>query len=117
MNTFICYEKCSTCRKAEKWLNANGIAFEKRPIKEQNPNEEELKQWIAKSGRKTSKFFNTSGQLYRSMGLSAKLKDMSEEEMIQLLATDGMLVKRPIFITGDRVLVGFREEEWKEALL
>lgn len=85
-----------------------------RPIKEENPTAEELADWIAKSGREVRRFFNTSGQLYREMGLAAKLKEMSEEEMIALLATDGMLVKRPIMVTDDAVLVGFREAEWEE---
>lgn len=117
MNTFICYDRCSTCKKAQKWLEANGIEYNARPIKEENPTVKELSEWIPNSGKGIRKFFNTSGQLYRQMGLSAKLKEMSEQEMIDLLATDGMLVKRPILISGEQVLVGFKEEEWKEALL
>jgi len=116
MNTFICYERCTTCKKAQKWLDTKGIEYTVRPIKEENPTAKELSAWIKKSGKEVRKFFNTSGQLYREMGLSAKLKDMSEQEMIELLATDGMLVKRPLFITDDAVLVGFKEAEWEKLL-
>lgn len=112
---FICYPKCSTCKKAETWLKDQGLAFELRNIKEQNPGVEELREWYRKSGLGLRKFFNTSGMLYREMGLKEKLEAMSEEEMLELLATDGMLVKRPILVTEDRVLVGFKEKEWKEA--
>ncbi len=114
MNQFICYDRCSTCKKAEKWLDAHGIAYEKRPIKEQNPTTKELKNWIQKSGLPTKKFFNTSGMLYRELELKDKLPNMSEDEMIAILATDGMLVKRPLLVTDDGVLVGFKEAEWSE---
>ncbi len=117
MNTFVCYDRCGTCRKAEKWLGEHGIAFEKRPIKEQNPTAEELKAWKEASGLPVRKFFNTSGMLYKEMKLKDRLGTMSEEEMFALLATDGMLVKRPIFTDGSRVLVGFREAEWESTLL
>ncbi|MEE3487259.1 MAG: arsenate reductase family protein [Bulleidia sp.] len=116
MNTFICYAKCSTCAKARKWLDNNGIAYNERPIKEQNPTAEELHTWIKKNGLDVRKFFNTSGQLYRSLNLKEKLKTMSEKEMIDLLATDGMLVKRPILVSDKAVLVGFKEAEWAETL-
>ncbi len=116
MNTFICYDRCTTCKKAQKWLDTKGIEYTARPIKEENPTAKELSAWIKKSGKEARKFFNTSGQLYREMGLSAKLKDMSEQEMIELLATDGMLVKRPLFITNDAVFVGFKEAEWEKLL-
>lgn len=109
---FVNYPKCSTCRKARKFLEEKGAAFEDRNIKEQNPTEEELAAWIAKSGLPAKKFFNTSGMLYRDMGLKDKLPDMSEQEMIALLATDGMLVKRPILVTDDKVFVGFKEADW-----
>ena len=117
MNLILCYERCTTCKKALKWLDANGVEYTVRPIKEQNPTSDELSAWIKKSGKETRKFFNTSGQLYRSMGLSAKLKDMTEQEKIDLLATDGMLVKRPLMITDTDVLVGFREAEWEAKLI
>lgn len=114
MYTFICYDRCGTCKKAEKWLQDNGIEYEKRPIKEENPTAEELKSWKEKNGLPLKSFFNTSGQLYRSMGIKDKLKDMSDEEQFELLATDGMLVKRPILLAEERVLVGFKEKEWEE---
>ena len=114
--TFLCYDRCTTCQKAKKWLDAKGVSYETRPIKEQNPTAKELAAWIKKSGKDAKKFFNTSGLLYREMGLSAKLKEMSEEEMIALLATDGMLVKRPILITEKTVLVGFKEAEWEQTI-
>ena len=118
MNTFICYDRCGTCKKAEKWLGEHGIEFEKRPIKEDNPSAEELKNWIEQSGIPAKKFFNTSGQLYKSLGLKDKLGSMSDEEQTKLLATDGMLVKRPIFLTEDgKVLVGFKEQEWQDKLI
>lgn len=109
---FICYPKCSTCQKAQKWLDANGISYELRDIKEQNPTLEELTEWYKKSGLPLKKFFNTSGLLYRSMDLKNKLADMTEQEQLELLASDGMLVKRPIVITDDLVLVGFKEADW-----
>ena len=108
---FVNYPKCSTCKKARKFLEEKGVAFEDRDIKEQNPTVEELKEWIAKSGLPVKKFFNTSGMLYRQMELKDKLPKMSEQEMIEVLATDGMLVKRPILVSEDKVLVGFRQAE------
>lgn len=117
MATFLCYEKCTTCKKAQKWLEANRVSYDLRPIKEQNPTEAELRQWQAKSGLPLKKFFNTSGQLYRSMELTKKLPAMTEDEQFALLATDGMLVKRPIVVDGDTVLVGFKEADWAEKLL
>ncbi len=108
-----CYSRCSTCKKALKWLDDNKISYELIDIKENNPDIKTLKEAYAKSGKELKKFFNTSGQLYRSMELSKKLKDMSEEEQLKLLATDGMLVKRPLVITEDAVLLGFKEEEWQ----
>ena len=113
MMLFVNYPKCSTCKKARKFLEEKGVAFEERDIKEQNPTVEELKEWIAKSGLPVKKFFNTSGMLYRQMELKDKLPNMSEQEMIELLATDGMLVKRPILVSEDKVLVGFRQAEWE----
>ena len=110
---FICYPKCTTCQKARKWLEANGISYTERNIKEQNPTAEELKQWHKASGLPLKRFFNTSGILYRDMGLKDKLKDMTEEEQIRLLSSDGMLVKRPIAVTDETALVGFRESEWE----
>ena len=110
---FVNYPKCSTCKKARKFLEEKGVTFENRDIKEQNPTVEELKEWIAKSGLLAKKFFNTSGMLYRQMELKDKLPNMSEQEMIELLATDGMLVKRPILVSEDKVLVGFRQAEWE----
>lgn len=110
---FVNYPKCSTCKKARKFLEEKGVTFEDRDIKEQNPTVEELKEWIAKSGLPVKKFFNTSGMLYRQMELRDKLPNMSEQEMIELLATDGMLVKRPILVSEDKVLVGFRQAEWE----
>ncbi len=109
---FIEYPKCSTCQRAKKYLERQGAVFEDRHIVEQNPTEEELKEWIAKSGYPIKKFFNTSGMKYRELGLKEKLSQMSDEEQIRLLATDGMLVKRPILVDGDRILVGFKEKEW-----
>ncbi len=116
-NTFICYSKWTTCKKAKSWLEENNIEFEQRPIKEDNPTEIELRQWIEKSGYPLKKFFNTSGTLYKDLNIKEKLNDMSEEEQITLLSTDGMLVKRPIFVGEDIVLVGFKEDEWKTKLL
>ena len=113
---FVCYPKCSTCQKAKKWLDAAGVSYEDRHIKEQNPSAEELKKWHQMSRLPLKKFFNTSGLLYKSMGLKDKLPGMSEEEMLQLLATDGMLVKRPLLVGGDFVLVGFKEAQWAERL-
>lgn len=111
---FICYPKCTTCVKARKWLEENDIPFEERNIKENNPTYEELSVLYKKSGLPLRKFFNTSGILYREMDLKNKLENMSEEEMLRLLSTDGMLVKRPIAVNGDTVLVGFKEKEWEK---
>ncbi|MBQ9961302.1 MAG: arsenate reductase family protein [Firmicutes bacterium] len=110
---FICYPKCTTCQKAKKWLDEQNIEYTERHIKDDNPTYEELKEWYEKSGLPLKKFFNTSGLLYKSMELKSKLPEMSEEEQLQLLATDGMLVKRPLVVAGDRVLVGFKESEWE----
>ena len=114
---FIEYPPCSTCQKAKKWLDAHGIAYTSRHIKEQNPTYEELKQWYEASGLPLKKFFNTSGLLYKSLGLKDKLPAMTEEEQLRLLATDGMLVKRPLVIADNAILTGFREKEWEEKLL
>ncbi len=113
---FICYPKCTTCKKAQKWLDDNGMTYDIRDIKSENPTAEELAEWYKKSGLPLKKFFNTSGLLYKSMELKDKLPDMSEDEQIKLLATDGMLVKRPILVSGDTVLVGFKEQEWLDKL-
>lgn len=113
MNTFICYERCGTCKKAEKWLLEKGLSFEKRAIKEDNPSLEELTEWHKKSGLPLKRFFNTSGNAYKSMNLKEKLQELGEEEQLRLLAGDGMLVKRPILVASEGVLVGFKEEEWK----
>ena len=109
---FVCYPKCTTCRKAQKWLDENQITYEFRDIKLENPTCEELSQWHQCSGLPLKKFFNTSGLLYKSMGLKDRLPGMSEEEMLKLLATDGMLVKRPLLVGEDFVLVGFKESQW-----
>ena len=111
---FIQYPPCSTCQKAKKWLDANGIAYEDRHIKENKPTYEELKTWYTVSGLPLKKFFNTSGLLYKSLQLKDKLPTMSEEEQLRLLATDGMLVKRPIVVKGDLVLAGFKESDWEK---
>ena len=113
----LVYRKCSTCQKALKWLDENHVEFEERPIKEQNPSYDELKEWYQKSGLPLKKFFNTSGLLYKELKLKDKLPTMSEEEQLQLLATDGMLVKRPLVVGDDFVLTGFKEAEWKERML
>ena len=114
--TFICYPKCTTCQKAQKWLEEQGVAYTLRNIKEDKPSYDELKAWYAESGLPLKKFFNTSGLLHKSLALKDKLPTMSEEEMLQLLATDGMLVKRPLVIGDDFVLVGFKEAEWQEKM-
>lgn len=116
MMEFLCYSRCSTCQKAKKWLDENGISYQERPIKEQNPTVEELKLWHQQSGLSLKKFFNTSGMLYKEMQLKDKLPNLSEEEQYALLATDGMLVKRPILVGDDFVLTGFKEKEWSEKL-
>ena len=113
---FIEYPKCTTCKKAKKWLEAKGISFVERNIVENNPSQEELKAWYEKSGLELKKFFNTSGMMYREMNLKDKLPSMSDEEKIALLSTDGMLVKRPILIVGDCILTGFKESQWEEAV-
>ena len=113
---FLEYPPCSTCKKARSWLDANGVAYTARHIKEENPTYEELKQWHQQSGLPLKKFFNTSGLLYKSMNLKEKLPAMTEEEQLRLLASDGMLVKRPLVVLGDQVLLGFREAQWLEAL-
>ena len=117
MLKFICYPKCTTCQKAKKWLDDNGIAYELRDIKLENPTLAELTEWYKKSGLALKKFFNTSGLLYKSMELKDKLPAMSEEEQLALLASDGMLVKRPLLIGDDFVLVGFKESEWMQNIL
>ena len=116
MMTFICYAKCNTCKKAQAWLTAQGKEFEVRDIKEQNPTEAELSTWHDRSGLPLKKFFNTSGLQYKALDLKTRLPDMTEDEQFALLASDGMLVKRPILLAGDRVLVGFKEAEWAEVL-
>ena len=113
---FLQYPACSTCQKAKKWLTENNIEFTNRLIVEENPTVEELKAWIPRSGLPVKKFFNTSGQRYKELNLKEKLAEMSEEEQIRLLATDGMLVKRPLIVAEDYVLTGFREKEWEEKL-
>ncbi len=116
MITFLCYPKCTTCQKAQRWLDENGIEYVLRNIKENNPTAEELTVWHAKSGLPLKKFFNTSGLLYKSMELKTKLPDMTETQQLALLATDGMLVKRPMVIGEGFVLVGFKENDWTEKL-
>ena len=111
---FICYPKCTTCKKAQAYLDAKGAAYEFRDIKQENPSEEELRQWWKTSGLPLKKFFNTSGLQYKALGLKDKLPAMSEEEQLALLASDGMLVKRPVLVGEDFVLVGFKEEQWAE---
>ncbi len=113
---FICYPKCTTCQKAQKWLDGKGLTYELRDIKTDNPTFEELSDLYRKSGLPLRRFFNTSGLLYRSLELKDKLPTMSEEEQLRLLATDGMLVKRPILVNGGKVLVGFKESEWESIL-
>ena len=110
---FLQYPPCSTCQKAKKWLDEQGIAYTDRHIKTENPTYEELKAWCEKSGLPLKKFFNTSGLQYKALNLKEKLPEMTEEEQLRLLATDGMLVKRPLVVDGDRVLVGFKAEQWE----
>ena len=113
---FLCYPKCTTCQKARKWLNEKGISFEERDIKTENPTAEELEQWHRRSGLPLKRFFNTSGLLYKELRLKERLPDMDEAEQNSLLATDGMLVKRPILVGDEFVLVGFKEAEWAAVL-
>lgn len=114
---FICYPKCTTCQKVQKWLDENHINYELRDIKSENPNIDELQFFYNLSGQPLKKLFNTSGLLYKSMDLKNKLPEMNEEEMLALLATDGMLVKRPLLVSDEFVLIGFKEKEWEEKLL
>ncbi len=116
MLKFICYPKCTTCQKAKKWLDDNKIEYELRDIKLDNPKFDELSEWYQKSGLPIKKFFNTSGLLYKSLDLKNKLSQMSEDEMLKLLATDGMLVKRPLVIGDDFVVLGFKETEWENTV-
>lgn len=113
---FIWYPKCSTCQKAKAWLDARGAAYQARDIKQEHPALDELRKWYKMSGMELKRFFNTSGMLYKEMKLKDRLPTMTEEEQLALLATDGMLVKRPIVVSGDRVLVGFKEKEWESVL-
>ena len=114
---FLCYPKCSTCQKARKWLDEHGIKYTERHIVEKNPTYDELKVWYQQSGLPIKKFFNTSGMLYKEQKLKDQLPDMSEEEQLRLLATNGMLVKRPLIVKENLVLTGFKEKEWTEKLL
>lgn len=114
---FVYYPKCSTCRKAKKWLEENNLEFQEKDIVEDNPTVEELKEWYQKSDLPLKRFFNTSGMKYRELKLKDKLPEMSDDEQLELLATDGMLVKRPVIVTEDVVLTGFRQKEWEEKLL
>ncbi|MBO5557117.1 MAG: arsenate reductase family protein [Oscillospiraceae bacterium] len=116
MNVFVCYDRCSTCKKAEAWLLAQGIPFEKRPIKEEHPSVDELRLWWQRSGLPLRCFFNTSGLKYKELQLKDKLPTMSEEDMLSLLSSDGMLVKRPLLVNEQVVLPGFREADWAAAL-
>ena len=116
MIKFTCYPKCTTCQKAKKWLDDNKIEYEFRDIKLDNPTLDELTEWYKKSGLSLKKFFNTSGLLYKSLNLKNKLPTMTDDEMLKLLATDGMLVKRPLLVGDDFVLVGFKESEWSEKI-
>ena len=113
---FLQYPPCSTCQKAKKWLDSHNLSYTDRHIKENNPTYEELKAWYAQSSLPLKRFFNTSGLLYKSLNLKERLPQMSEEEQLQLLASDGMLVKRPILVREDLVLVGFKEKEWEQLL-
>ncbi len=117
MLIFIEYPKCTTCKRAKAWLDEAGIEYTDRNIKDENPTIDELREWYAKSGLPLKRFFNTSGMLYKQMSLKDNLPQMSEEEQLELLSTDGMLVKRPIIINDDTILVGFRQDEWEQKLL
>ena len=114
-NLFIEYPKCSTCQKAKKWLDENKIEYVDRNIVTETPTKEELKKWITKSGLDVRKFFNTSGMKYRELNIKEKIKDMSEDEIYELLASDGMLIKRPLFISDTLILKGFKEKEWEQS--
>ena len=114
---FLCYTKCTTCQKARKWLDANDIAYEERHIAEQNPSAAELRTWHERSGLPLRRFFNTSGMLYRQLNLKDRIPSMTDEEIYELLSTDGMLVKRPMIITDEKVLVAFRQKEWEDFFL
>jgi arsenate reductase (glutaredoxin) len=114
--TLLYYSKCGTCRKAEKWLKDKGVKFEYRQIKEANPTAEELSQWISVTGLPVAKFFNTSGLLYKEQNMKDKVKVLPQSALIDILASDGMMVKRPIALVGNKVLVGFKEEEWNEII-
>ena len=116
MLTVYCYEKCTTCKKALKWLDTKGVSYEKKDIKTDHPDEKTLRKLWEMSGLPLKRFFNTSGMIYREMELSKKLPDMSEDEMFKLLASDGMLVKRPLLVTEETVLTGFKEADWRELL-
>ncbi|MDO4272469.1 MAG: arsenate reductase family protein [Eubacteriales bacterium] len=116
MTLFIEYPKCTTCQKAKKWLTENGVEFQDRHIVEENPTKEELKEWIARSGLPMKRFFNTSGMKYRELGLKDKLPTMPEDEQLDLLASDGMIVKRPLLVGEDFVIPGFKDAAWREAL-
>lgn len=113
-NLFICYPKCSTCQKAKKLLQNNNVPFEERHIVEKTPTKEELRRWIEQSGLEIKKFFNTSGLKYKELNLKEKLETMTQEEKIELLASNGMLIKRPLWISDSKILVGFKEKEWRE---
>lgn len=113
----LCHPTCTTCKKAQAWLEENHLSYQWRDIREQNPSEPELTDWLARSGLPIKRFFNTSGMAYRAMGLTSKLAEMTPQQQLALLATDGMLVKRPILVTDSGVLVGFRQPEWEKALL
>lgn len=117
MLTVLCYQKCTTCKKALKWLDEHDISYQERDIKEENPTREELAEWYHMSGLPLRRFFNTSGNLYKELHLKEKLPGMTEEEQLSLLAADGMLVKRPLLVGADFVLTGFRETDWAEKLL
>ena len=115
-NLFVCYPKCSTCQKAAKWLKENNIAVNTRDIAKENPNKEELSMWLDKSGLPIAKFFNTSGKIYKEENLKEKVKSASQDELLKVLASNGMTVKRPLLVAKDFVLVGFNEDEWAEKL-
>jgi arsenate reductase (glutaredoxin) len=110
--TILCYPKCGTCQKAEKWLKSNKIEYTYRPIKEENPTKAELTEWLEKSGLLIAKFFNTSGLLYKEHNMKDKVKSLSNSDLIEILSQNGLMVKRPILLAGDKVLVGFKEEDW-----